>query len=68
MGLFSKNKPSYKATVEYLSLLTPDEFKKINKVVRTYRAAHREAKKVLGSSLENYKIEYEGFGEPGGKK
>lgn len=68
MGLFYKKQPSYKETVEFLSLLSPDEFKKINKVVRLYRAAHREAKKVLGSPLDKYKLEYENIGEPRGSK
>lgn len=68
MGLFTK-KPSYEDAVLFVKHLSPAEYKKFNKVVRTYRGAERSVRATLGGRLSDYKLEYEEIGEiPKAKK
>ena len=63
MSLFTKQ-PSYENVVHFVSHLSEVEYKKLIKVVRTYRGAEKSVRAVLGGKLSNYRLEYEETGEP----
>lgn len=62
MGLFTK-KPSYEDVVRIVTHLSPAEYKKFFKVVRTYRGVEKSVRAVLGGKLSDYPLEYEEVGE-----
>ncbi len=62
MGLFTKSM-AYEDVVHYIKKLSEPEYKKIMRVVSTYRNADKNVKNVLGCSLADYVLEYEPIGE-----
>ncbi len=63
MGLFTKSLV-YEDVVHYIKKLSEPEYKKIMRVVSTYRNADKNVKNVLGCTLAEYQLEYEPIGEP----
>ena len=63
MGLFTKSM-AYEDVVHYIKKLSEPEYKKIMRVVNTYRNADKSVKNVLGCTLAEYQLEYETVGEP----
>ncbi len=63
MGLFTKS-VAYEDVVFYIKKLSEPEYKKITKVISTYRNADKNVKNILGCTLAEYQLEYEPIGEP----